>query len=409
MNAHLLAQCLSVPWAMMPERMAAYAAVLASHYAGTLPPARSAADIQAASARNSPAPRSGNIAVIPVMGAIVEWPGQIDICDGGTSTRQISSALAQAENDETVSQILMVFSTPGGSVYGMPELCDDINRVKASKPVFGVAQSLAASAGYWALSQCTEAYCSPGGEVGSIGVYSGYENISKALEMAGVSVELFSAGKFKTELSPFGGDGLSDEAKAYQIQRANDYYVMFTKGVAKGRGVGIDAVRNGMGEGRVLGADAALAAGMIDGIDTFEGVVKRMQRSARTSAGGARGALNVTGPLAGAFTSIRTAHGNVAASARSMAEANQMAAEMDANGCVNCTNCTNCKGCTDCTDCVDCTDCTGCNGCTDCSGCTNCSGGAGMSDMSGMSGAAKAPAGGRSTQANRNALDLLTL
>lgn len=287
MNAHLLAQCLSTPWAMMPERMAAYAAVLARHYAGTLPPAQHSAEVQAAQQAKSASSRAGSIAVIPVMGAIVEWPSQIDICDGGTSTRQISAALAQAENDETVGQILMVFSTPGGSVYGMPEVCDDMARVKASKPIFGVAQSLAASAGYWMLSQCTEAYCTPGGEVGSIGVYSGYENVKKALEMAGVDVQLFSAGKFKTEMSPF-GDGLSDEAKAYQLQRANDYYAMFTKGVAKGRGVGIDAVRSGMGEGRVLGADAALAAGMIDGIDTYEGVLKRMQKAAKTSSRTAR-------------------------------------------------------------------------------------------------------------------------
>src|SRR5207237_658507 len=80
------------------------------------------------------------------------------------------------------------------------------------------------------------------------------------------------------------GEGLTPEAIAYQEQRAQDYYGMFTKAVAKGRGVPIDAVRNGMGEGRVLGADAALAANMIDGIMTFEQVVKKMQRDARSSA-----------------------------------------------------------------------------------------------------------------------------
>lgn len=289
---HLLARALSEPWALMPERMASYATVLASHYAGTLAPAAPAvpdrhaallAEVQAAAGRGSNGSRAGGIAVVPVFGAIVEWASDIDICDGGTSTRQVAQALTDAEQDETVGQILMVFNTPGGSVYGISELGDVINRVKASKPVVGAAQSLAASAGYWALSQCTEAYCAPGGEVGSIGVYSGYQNISKALALAGVDIRLFSAGKFKTELSPFTPDGISDEAAAYQESRAQDYYAAFTSAVAKGRKVPIAQVRDGMGQGRVLGADAALTAGMIDGVMTMEDVIKKMQRSARTS------------------------------------------------------------------------------------------------------------------------------
>ena len=35
-----------------------------------------------------------------------------------------------------------------------------------------------------------------------------------------------------------------------------------------------------MGEGRVLGADAALAAKMVDGIATFDDVLAKMQKSA---------------------------------------------------------------------------------------------------------------------------------
>lgn len=284
MNPHLLAYALSTPWALMPERMAAYASILASHYAGQLPPAapRAAEPAAAVSAASGSAAGPGGIAVIPVMGAIVEWAHQIDMCEGGTSARSVQRALMEAEADPNVGQVLMVFSTPGGSVYGIQELGDTINRVKATKPVIGVAQSLAASAGYWALSQCAEAYVAPGGEVGSIGVYSGYENIRKALELKGISVELFTAGKFKTEMSPF-GDGLSEEARAFQQQRTQDYYGMFTKAVAKGRGVPIDAVRNGMGEGRVLGAEAALAAGMVDGIATMEEVIKKMQRNAKAA------------------------------------------------------------------------------------------------------------------------------
>lgn len=284
-HMHLLAHALSTPWALMPERMGAYAAILAGHYAGTLPPkAASAAEPQAAAKASTARAAGGSIAVIPVSGPIVEWGSQIGPCEDGTAARDIQRALVEAEQDETVGQVLMVFSTPGGSVYGIPETADTMARVKSKKPVVGVSQSLAASAGYWLLSQCTEAYCTPGGEVGSIGVYSAYENIERALEQAGVSVELFSAGKYKTEMSPFGP--LSDEARSFQIQRANDYYAMFTKAVSKGRGKPIDAVRQGMGEGRCLGAQAALEAGMIDGVMSVDEVLAKMQRSAKGQARG---------------------------------------------------------------------------------------------------------------------------
>jgi ClpP class serine protease len=57
----------------------------------------------------------------------------------------------------------------------------------------------------------------------------------------------------------------------------DDYYNAFIQAVAVGRGVTVDDVRNGMGEGRVLGADAALAQRMVDGIASFDDVLARMQ------------------------------------------------------------------------------------------------------------------------------------
>jgi capsid assembly protease len=70
------------------------------------------------------------------------------------------------------------------------------------------------------------------------------------------------------------------EAQAFMQSRVDDYYNAFIKAVAKGRGVSVVDVQGGMGEGRVLGADAALAAKMVDGIATFDDVLAKMQKSA---------------------------------------------------------------------------------------------------------------------------------
>lgn len=288
---HFIGYCLRTPWAMDPDAMQSYAAMLARAYIGR-GRGTVALDIDDAdSASHEPgrtptaarqpmgATGGGNIGVIPVFGAIVQRASQLGPCESGTGAVDIAAALDMAVADQSISQILMQFDTPGGSVFGIQELGDKIRSLRAQKPIVGIADSMAASAGYWLLSQCSEAYVTPGGMVGSIGVYTAHENVAKALENEGIEITLISAGKYKVEGHPFGP--LDDEAKAETQAQVDAYYRMFTQAVARGRGVAVDAVRSGMGEGRVLMADAALSAGMVDGVATFDEVVAKMKRGNR--------------------------------------------------------------------------------------------------------------------------------
>jgi signal peptide peptidase SppA len=271
-HERFIAWALSQPWALMPERMAAYAAVLARRAA---PAAMEDGEpIVAGPARSRDKPRAGAIAVIPVYGTIVQRASQIDICEGGTSTQAISNALADAQADDSVSQILLDIDSPGGSVYGVQEIAAEIARSK--KPVVAIANSLAASAAYWIGSAAGEFYVTPGGEVGSIGVWTAHQDFSKALEDAGVNVTLISAGQFKVEGNPY--QPLGPDAQKFMQSRVDDYYSTFTRAVARGRKVSVEQVRNGMGQGRVLGAEQAKAESMVDGIATFDEVVSKMQR-----------------------------------------------------------------------------------------------------------------------------------
>jgi signal peptide peptidase SppA len=194
---------------------------------------------------------------------------------GSTSTQQFTSALRQVLADDTVGQILIDIDSPGGSVYGVAELASEIVKARAQKPVVAVANSLAASAAYWIGCAASEFYVTPGGEVGSIGVWQAHFDYSKALEEEGVKTTLVSAGKFKVEGNPY--VPLDPQAQAFMQSRVDDYYNAFIQAVAVGRGVSVDHVRNGMGEGRVLGSDAALAQRMVDGIASFDDVLARMQ------------------------------------------------------------------------------------------------------------------------------------
>ena len=286
----LLSEFLTTPWALMPERLQAMAGVLTRWSAGEPPTDEAMFQIQSErvlrdTRKQMAAANAGSgIAVLPLYGVVTQRGNMVDDISGpgSTSTQQFTSALRQVLADDTVGQILIDIDSPGGSVYGVAELASEIVKARAQKPVVAVANSLAASAAYWIGCSASEFYVTPGGEVGSIGVWQAHFDYSKALEEEGVKTTLVSAGKFKVEGNPY--VPLDPEAQAFMQSRVDDYYNAFIQAVAVGRGVTVDDVRNGMGEGRVLGSDAALAQHMVDGIASFDDVLARMQAKATGNA-----------------------------------------------------------------------------------------------------------------------------
>jgi signal peptide peptidase SppA len=309
-NQLLVAEFLATPWALMPERLSALATVISRWTQGA--PASDAAMFQVQTDRvlrdtrrqTSAAISGGGIAVIPIYGVTTQRGNMVDDVSGPgmVSTQIVTQMLRQAVADDAVSQILLDIDSPGGSVYGVAELSDAILSARAQKPVVAIANSLAASAAYWVGSQASEFYVTAGGEVGSIGVWQAHQDYSKAMDEAGVKTTLISAGKFKVEGNPYAP--LDEEAQGFMQSRVDDYYASFTKAVAKGRGVPITQVRDGMGQGRVLGADAALAQNMVDGIASFDQVLSKMHKDAASSAKSSPQAKPRTSRLAQARTEL---------------------------------------------------------------------------------------------------------
>ncbi len=283
----LLAQFLATPWALMPERLEALTAVMmrwASHEpAGDDTLSQILTDRQSRHAKRQSAQSAsgGGIAVLPLYGVITQRGNMVDDVSGPgtTSTQLFGAALRQALDDDSVGQILIDIDSPGGSVYGVAELADQIQSARSQKPVVAIANSLAASAAYWIGSSASEFYVTPGGEVGSIGVWQAHFDTSQAMASEGIKPTLISAGPYKVEGNPY--EPLTDEARDFLQSRVNDYYGAFTKAVAKGRGVPISSVRDGMGQGRVLGADTAASQKMVDGISTFDDLVTSLQKRGR--------------------------------------------------------------------------------------------------------------------------------
>ncbi len=227
-----------------------------------------------------PKPRRGLVAVLGVYGVISQRQAQVEEVSGpgGTSIERLTQRFRAVRDDASVSSIVFDHDSPGGGVYGVQELADEIRAARGTKPIAAVANSLAASASYWLFSQADkgELTVTPSGEVGSIGVYAAHEDLTKMLDQEGVKVTLVSAGKFKTEGNPF--EALGEEARTAIQGRVDDYYAAFVRAVSKGREVAVEDVRKGFGQGRVVGAKEAVDLGMADRVSTLDDTVRRVAR-----------------------------------------------------------------------------------------------------------------------------------
>lgn len=284
-HALLICEFLSTPWAILPERLNAICAVIAriaaERDAAPEVMEQVRADAVQVEARRGEASRAGNggIAVLPFYGVSAQRTSPMEDVSGTglMSIQRFTQGFRAAMADDSIGGVLIDMDSPGGSVYGVMELANEIYQARSQKPVFAIANSLAASAAYWIASSASEFYVTPGGEVGSIGVFAAHQNLSKALEKEGVETTLVSAGKYKTEGNPFGP--LTEEARAAMQARIDAYFGAFTRGVAKNRGVPVATVREGMGEGRVISAESAASQNMVDGVATFDQVVRRLAKT----------------------------------------------------------------------------------------------------------------------------------
>ena len=259
LDARRLAMAAS-PWALMPECLVA-----------VVHPFAVPAQVRPVMSRD-PASSMGAIAVLSLSGVITQHPDWM----GDTSLDGFMADFMTAMKDPAVGAILLCIDSPGGSVYGVQEASEMMRSLRERKPVVAFANSLAASAAYWIGCSASQFYCTPGGEVGSIGVWQAHMDISGMLDNAGIQTTVISAGKYKTEGNPY--QPLDVDAQAFMQSRVDDYYAAFVDAVASARGVAPDVVRGGMGQGRVLGAADALKQNMIDGVMTLPQVLQDMTR-----------------------------------------------------------------------------------------------------------------------------------
>ncbi|MGN6524947.1 MAG: S49 family peptidase [Burkholderiaceae bacterium] len=264
----MAAELASRPWAMAPGRLEGLA--------------RMAANGQFTSAvKRAAVPRASGVAIVPATGYVVQHPNLLTALGLGTACEAITARVRLALADDEVDAIVLDIDCDGGEIYGMTELAAELRAAAKVKPVVGIANSVAAGAGYWLGASCGSLYVTPGGEVGGVGMAMIHEDASAALAKAGVAVTLVSAGKYKVEGHPYGP--LDSDAKAFMQASCDRYLSMMVGDIAAGRKTAAAKVRANFGQGRIVGAKDAKAAGMVDGVRTLAQVVDDLRRGSRSS------------------------------------------------------------------------------------------------------------------------------
>ncbi len=102
----------------------------------------------------------GGIAVIPVVGKLVQRTGGMQPFSGMVPYAWIGRKVAAAMDDGEVKGILFELDTPGGECSGLFELCTQLLELRGKKPLWMHANEKAYSAGY-AIACCGDKFFLP--------------------------------------------------------------------------------------------------------------------------------------------------------------------------------------------------------------------------------------------------------
>ena len=206
---------------------------------------------------------SGSSGTTPAGGSIM----------GGDS---VAADIRKARMDSSIKAIVLRVDSGGGSVVGSEVIRREVELAHEVKPVVVSMSDVAASGGYWIASPADKIVADPNTITGSIGVLIGKLNVSGLFNLLGVSTDYVATSDNDTLFSA--QQNFTPAQRDYIEKSLHETYDEFTKGVAAGRKMSVEAVDK-VGKGRVWSGAQAKDLGLVDelgGTDHAIEVAKRL-------------------------------------------------------------------------------------------------------------------------------------
>jgi capsid assembly protease len=265
------------PWAIREAELEAIIAIVNAP----------AADLEAVAARlgkpldNANGNRVENrdgVAVLHVEGPIFRYGNIMTRVSGATSVQQLSLDFQAALDDPKIGSVLLNINSPGGQVDGINEMASLIRKGNAVKPVTAYGGAMVASGAYWLAAAASKIVVNESAQLGSIGVLASITDNRGAQERQGVKRYDIVSSQSPNKMN----DPATDAGRARIQQQVDDIAQLFIDKVAAYRGVTAAKVATDFGQGDVLLAPKAVAAGMADAVGSYEELLGAMKAQARS-------------------------------------------------------------------------------------------------------------------------------
>lgn len=221
------------------------------------------------------------VAILPVSGPLFRYASWFTMVSGATSYDLLARDFAQAMADPNVKSILLNIDSPGGEVNGVAEFADQIFAARGSKKITAYVGGLGASAAYWIASAADEIVAADTAMIGSLGTVTQVSDTRERDAKAGIKTFTIVSSQ-----SPYKRLDPSTDAGMAKMQGLVDSLSdVFIAKVARNRGVSVETVTQDYGQGDVFVGAAAVNAGMIDRLGSYESVISELQSGGGTVTG----------------------------------------------------------------------------------------------------------------------------
>jgi signal peptide peptidase SppA len=205
----------------------------------------------------------GKTAVIPVKGVIGRGLSDIEKMCNGVDVEDISANIDEALANHTVEKVVLDFDSPGGSTDGLDELAEKIRTMP--KYCESYCEKACLSAAYYLGSQAKRFNITKSAEIGSVGVYMAFPDVSEAYAMDGVKMEVIKSGKYKA--IGMEGTSLSDDQRKYLQDDVDETHKTFKETVKSVRKYVKDEDMEGQSFVGKKAAEKGFVTGVVSGME----------------------------------------------------------------------------------------------------------------------------------------------
>lgn len=254
---HVINEVCAAPWLITQEMLSRITEILNARIAGEERMFIGGEPVKSGGLR-----LDGSVATIPIEGVLANRVSNFEKSCGVRDYSDIAKELGEAgrlARSGAINRLVLEVNTPGGQSVGLPLVSNLVDQFQASHgvPVTAHIVGQAASAGLYLIAGANEIVADPGTNVGSIGAFTAFLDKSKAMEKAGMKLEVISSSELKATMLP--GTSLTQPQRAYLQDRIDQAAGDFKDRMRRLRSVPDEAM-----DGRVFGVSDAKRFGLID-------------------------------------------------------------------------------------------------------------------------------------------------